>query len=64
VPSGAARPAEHYTWAGWLGLIVLVLGAAAGVTVPLVFHLSHWLTAVILAAVVVAVVLDCDRCDV
>jgi hypothetical protein len=39
--------------AGWLSLIVLVLGVAAGVTVPLVFHASHWLTAVIVMAAVV-----------
>jgi hypothetical protein len=38
------------TWAGWFGLIVLVLGVAAGIAVPLVFHLSHWVTAVILLA--------------
>ena len=44
--------------AGWLGSIVLVLSVAAGVTVPLVFHVSHWITAVILAAVVVAIVLE------
>lgn len=44
--------------AGWLSLIVLVLGVAAGVTVPLVFHVSHWLTAVIVAAAVVIVVLE------
>jgi hypothetical protein len=44
--------------AGWLSLIVLVLGVAAGVTVPLVFHVSHWLTAVIVMAAVVIVVLE------
>lgn len=44
--------------AGWLSLIVLALGVAAGVTVPLVFHVSHWLTAVIVMAAVVIVVLE------
>jgi hypothetical protein len=44
--------------AGWLSLIVLVLGVAAGITVPLVFHVSHWLTAVIVMAAVVIVVLE------
>jgi hypothetical protein len=41
---------------GWLGLAVLVLGAAAGITVPLVFHVSHWLTAVVLLAILVGLV--------
>jgi putative Mn2+ efflux pump MntP len=36
------------TWASWFGLVVLVLGVAAGITVPLVFHVSHWVTAVII----------------
>jgi hypothetical protein len=44
--------------AGWLGLIVLALGVAAGITVPLVFHVSHWLTAVIVMAVLVVVALE------
>jgi hypothetical protein len=44
--------------AGWLGLVVLVLGIAAGVAVPLVFHLSHWITAVILMGVLVVIVLE------
>jgi hypothetical protein len=46
------------TWAGWFGLIVLVLGVAAGVTVPLVFHLSHWVTAVILMGAALVVVAE------
>lgn len=44
--------------AGWLSLIVLALGVAAGITVPLVFHVSHWLTAVIVMAAVVIIVLE------
>ena len=36
------------TWVSWFGLVVLVLGVAAGITVPLVFHVSHWVTAVII----------------
>jgi hypothetical protein len=37
---------------------VLILGVAAGVAVPLVFHVSPWLTAVILLALLAAVVLE------
>lgn len=44
--------------AGWLSLIVLVLGVAAGITMPLIFHVSHWLTAIIVMAAVVIVVLE------
>jgi hypothetical protein len=44
--------------AGWFSLIVLVLSVAAGVTVPLVLHVSHWLTAVMVMAAVVIVVLE------
>ena len=43
---------------GWLGLVVLILGVTAGITVPLVFHVSHWLTAVIVMGVLVVVVLE------
>jgi hypothetical protein len=44
------------SWASWFGLIVLVLGIAAGVTVPLVFHVSRWVTTgVIMGAVLVVV---------
>jgi hypothetical protein len=41
--------------AGWAGTILLGLGAIAGITVPLVFHLSHWLIAVILLILLVVV---------
>jgi hypothetical protein len=46
------------TWAGWFGLIVLVLGVTAGIAVPVVFHVSHWVTAVILLATAVVVVAE------
>lgn len=46
------------TAAGWLGSTVLMLGAAAGITVPLVFHISLWLTAVVLMALFRAVILE------
>jgi hypothetical protein len=46
------------TAAGWLGLVVLILGVAAGIAVPLVFHVSPWFTAVILLALLVIVVLE------
>jgi hypothetical protein len=46
------------TWAGWFGLIVLALGVAAGIAVPLVFHVTPWVTAVILLAAVVVVLLE------
>jgi len=36
------------TAAGWAGAIILALGGIAGITVPLVFHLSPWLIAAIL----------------
>src|SRR5690349_17559281 len=39
---------ELYDAAGWVGLIVLILGVGAGIAVPLVFSLSPWLTAVVL----------------
>lgn len=41
---------ELYDAAGWVGLIVLILGVGAGIAVPLVFSLSPWLTAVVLLA--------------
>jgi hypothetical protein len=44
--------------AGWLGLVVLTLGVAAGIALPLVFHVSHWLTAVIVMAVLWVAVLE------
>jgi uncharacterized protein YjbI with pentapeptide repeats len=40
------------TLAGWLSLVVLLLGVAAGIAVPLVFHVSHWVTAVAVMAAV------------
>jgi hypothetical protein len=40
--------------AGWLGTLFLVLGIA-GIAVPLVFHLSPWLIAVILVSLLVLV---------
>jgi hypothetical protein len=46
------------TWAGWLALITLVLGVTAGITVPLVFHLSHWVTAVIAMGTILIVVAE------
>jgi hypothetical protein len=46
------------TAAGWVGFVVLMLGVAAGITVPLVFRVSNWLTAVILMGVIVVVVLE------
>ncbi len=44
--------------AGWLGLAVLVLGVAAGITVPLVLSLSGWLTAVVLMGLLIVVSLE------
>jgi len=46
------------TWVGWFGLVVLVLGVAAGITVPLVFHVSHWVTAIIIMGAVLVVVAE------
>jgi hypothetical protein len=46
------------TLAGWLGLVVLLFGVAAGIAVPLVFRVSHWVTAIIIAATVLVVVLE------
>jgi hypothetical protein len=44
--------------AGWVGLVVIVLGVAAGIAVPLVFSLSPWLTAVVLMGLFIVVVLE------
>jgi hypothetical protein len=44
--------------AGWIGLIVLVLGVAAGIAVPLVYRISHWLTAIVLMGIFIVVVLE------
>jgi hypothetical protein len=46
------------TLAGWLSLVVLLLGVAAGIAVPLVFHVSHWVTAVIVMTAVLAGTLE------
>jgi len=44
--------------AGWIGLVVLVLGVTAGIAVPLVFSLPHWVTAVVLMGLFIAVLLE------
>jgi hypothetical protein len=44
--------------AGWVGLVVLVLGTAVGVAVPQVYHVSHWLTAVVLLGLLVLVLAE------
>jgi hypothetical protein len=49
---------QLYNAAGWLALIVLILGVAAGIAVPLVFSLSLWLTAVVLMGLFIVVVLE------
>jgi hypothetical protein len=41
-----------------VALAVLILGTAAGITVPLVFDVSPWLTAVVLLGLLVVVVLE------
>ena len=46
------------TLAGWFSLVVLLLGVAAGIAVPLVFHVSHWVTAVIIMAAALVAVLE------
>lgn len=46
------------TWVGWFSLVVLVLGVVAGITVPLVFHVSHWVTAVIIVSAALVVVAE------
>lgn len=46
------------TSAGWLSLVVLALGVAAGITVPLVLHVSHWVTAVIILGAALVVVAE------
>jgi len=42
--------------AGWAGSIILVLGVAAGIALPVVYHLSPLLTAVVLLGLLVVVV--------
>lgn len=49
---------ELYDAAGWVGLIVLVLGVGAGIAVPLVFSLSSWLTAVVLLGLFIVVMAE------
>ena len=44
--------------AGWAGTVILLLGAAAGIVVPLAYHLPHWVTAVVLLALLVIVVAE------
>jgi hypothetical protein len=44
--------------AAWFSLAVLILGAAAGLTVRLVFHESLWLTAIVLLALLVLVMFE------
>lgn len=45
-------------WLGWFSSIVLILGVAAGIAVPLVFDASHWLTLVIIMSAVVVVLAE------
>ena len=47
-----------YGAAGWLALVVLILGVAAGIAVPLVFKLTSWLTAVVLMGFFIVVLLE------
>jgi hypothetical protein len=49
---------QLYNAAGWLGLVVPILGIAAGIAVPLVFSLSLWLTAIVLMGLFIVVVLE------
>jgi hypothetical protein len=58
VARGEPGTTSFNTWVGWFGLVVLVLGVAAGITVPLVFHVSHWVTAVIILTAVLIVVAE------
>lgn len=44
--------------ASWVGTVVLLLGIAAGIAAPLVFSVSPWVTAVVLMAVFIAVLLE------
>ena len=44
--------------AGWFASAVLVLGVAAGVVVPVVTHVSHWLTAVIILGIILIAALE------
>jgi hypothetical protein len=46
------------TVAGWVGTIILGLSVIAGIVVPVLFHLSHWLIAVILVGLLTVVVAE------
>jgi hypothetical protein len=46
------------TWLGLFSSVVLVLSVAAGITVPLLFHVSHWVTAVMILVGVVVVMAE------
>jgi hypothetical protein len=41
-----------------VALVVLILGVAAGITVPLVFDVSPWLTAVVLMGLFIVIILE------
>lgn len=49
---------QLYNAAGWLGLVVPILGIAAGIAVPLVFSLSILLTVIVIMGLFIAVVLE------
>ncbi len=49
---------QLYNAAGWLGLVVPILGIAAGIAVPLVFSLSLWLTAIVIMGLFIVVMLE------
>lgn len=49
---------QLYNAAGWLGLVVPILGVAGGIAVPLVFNLTPWLTAVVLMGLFIVTVLE------
>ena len=46
------------TLGGWAGTIILIAGAAVGIVVPVVSHISLWLTAVVLLGLLVLVVAE------
>jgi hypothetical protein len=46
------------TAGGWAGTIILLAGAAAGIVVPVVSHISPWLTAVVLLGLLVVVIAE------
>lgn len=49
---------QLYIAAGWIGLLVPLLGVAAGIAVPLVFNLSSWLTTVVLMGLLIVILLE------